>query len=59
MQKNIRHQIVDRLLDKDTVEHLLRQQELSLEAASSPYAVHRRLLRDNVGQVNPESVLVI
>ena len=32
-QKSIRDQIIEGLLDKDTVEHLLRQQELSLEAA--------------------------
>ena len=32
-QKSIRDQIIEGLLDKDTVEHLLRQKELSLEAA--------------------------
>ena len=32
-QKNIRDQIITGLLDKDTVEHLLRQQELSLDNA--------------------------
>ena len=33
VQKNIRDQIIEGLLDKDTVEHLLRQQELSLDNA--------------------------
>ena len=33
VQKNIRDQIIEGLIDKDTVEHLLRQQELTLEAA--------------------------
>jgi len=33
VQKNVRDQIIKGLLDKDTVEHLLRQQELSLDNA--------------------------
>ena len=33
VQKNVRDQIIEGLLDKDTVEHLLRQQELSLDNA--------------------------
>ena len=61
IQKNIRDQIIEGLLDKDTVEHLLRQPYLSLEAAITICRAQEAAKKQckSIQENNPESVLAI
>ena len=60
-QKSIRDQIIEGLVDKDAVEHLLRQQELSLEAAITICRAQETTKKQcrSIQESNPDSVLAI
>ena len=60
-QKSIRDQIIEGLVDKDTVEHLLRQQELSLETAITICRAQEAAKKQcrSIHESNPDSVLAI
>ena len=60
-QKSIRDQIIEGLIDQDTVEHLLRQQELTLEAAITICRAQEAAKKQcrSIQEGTPASVLAI
>ena len=61
IRKNTRDQIIEGLLDKDTVEHLLQQPHLFLEAAITICRAQEAAKKQckSIQENNPESVLAI